>query len=409
MTEFAWSDNPTGDNALGAGGLIQWALRTVRTYLGMDVAYVSELTEDRAVFRNVDAPGLEDQIKAGDTRKLDEIYCNSVLNGRLPELIPDTAAEPVAMAMEITRKVPIGAHVSVPIVLSDSSIYGMFCCFAFKAHPELSLKMLTLMRAMAQLAGIEISGQMNASHRKAEIAEHIHSAIRGENVSPVYQLIWDIETCRPAGLECLIRFAGEPARPPDEWLRDAGGIGLRHRLEIAVMEKALSDLPSLPDDLYLSINASARTLLHRSFANALKRFSPDRTVLELTEHAPIRNYPHIIEALRSFREKGLRLAIDDVGAGYATMNHILNLEPDFIKLDASLIRDIDTDPARRSLVSALNVFARETDCKVVAEGVETAGELATLQTIGVHQAQGFYLGRPMKPATAKRVLASASR
>ena len=113
-------------------GMVKRSLQAIRTHLDMEVAYVSEFVGDQIVFREVDAPGLEALVQPGDMRSLDEVYCRHILEGRLPELIPDTAAEPVAMAMPITRAVPIGKHMSVPIRMQDGGVYCMFCCLGFK-------------------------------------------------------------------------------------------------------------------------------------------------------------------------------------------------------------------------------------------------------------------------------------
>jgi EAL domain-containing protein (putative c-di-GMP-specific phosphodiesterase class I) len=117
-------------------------------------------------------------------------------------------------------------------------------------------------------------------------------------------------------------------------------------------------------------------------------------VLELTEHAPIEEYDALQAALASLRSAGLKLAIDDAGSGYASFRHILRLRPDIIKLDQSLIRDIDLDQGRRALALGLITFANETGCTIVAEGVENERELAVLQSLGVAAAQGYLLGRP---------------
>jgi hypothetical protein len=106
--------------------LIARALAAIRAHLGMDVSYVSQFDGDRTIFRVVDAPGLEHVIKPGDSRPLDDVYCRHILEGRLPQLMPDTAAEPVAAAMPITQAIPIGKHISAPIRMPDGSIYGMF-------------------------------------------------------------------------------------------------------------------------------------------------------------------------------------------------------------------------------------------------------------------------------------------
>jgi EAL domain-containing protein (putative c-di-GMP-specific phosphodiesterase class I) len=112
-----------------------------------------------------------------------------------------------------------------------------------------------------------------------------------------------------------------------------------------------------------------------------------RIVIEITEHTGVKDYEGRLTALQPLRQCGLKLAVDDAGAGYSSPRHILILQPDFIKLDMDLIRHIDPDPARRALASALIAFARDTSSSIIAEGVETASEFATLQSLGVEQAQ----------------------
>jgi EAL domain-containing protein (putative c-di-GMP-specific phosphodiesterase class I) len=120
----------------------------------------------------------------------------------------------------------------------------------------------------------------------------------------------------------------------------------------------------------------------------------EQIVLEITEHAHVKDYDHLLLALQPYRSRGIRLAVDDAGAGYSSLQHILQIRPDFIKLDAALTRHIDLDPARKALALALVAFARDTGSWIVAEGVETSSELKTLRSIGIDRAQGYFLGRP---------------
>ena len=127
----------------------------------------------------------------------------------------------------------------------------------------------------------------------------------------------------------------------------------------------------------------------------MERQPAERLVLEITEHAEVADYDALLGALRPLLDRGMRLAVDDTGAGYSSLQHIVRLRPNLIKLDMDLTRDVDTDPARRALTAALTTFARNTGSGVIAEGVETAPQLAMLESIGVDQAQGYFLGRPL--------------
>ncbi|HAQ85718.1 MAG TPA: diguanylate phosphodiesterase, partial [Pseudomonas sp.] len=150
---------------------------------------------------------------------------------------------------------------------------------------------------------------------------------------------------------------------------------------------------------YMSLNVSPATVLTGSLAAALAHQPLDRLILEITEHASIGDYEIVANVLEPLREQGLRLAVDDAGAGFASFRHILKLKPDVIKLDGSLIRNIDSSTGCRALAAALIRFAEETGSKVVAECIETEAELAVLRELKVNKAQGFLLGRPV-PITA---------
>ena len=222
----------------------------------------------------------------------------------------------------------------------------------------------------------------------------IRSIISQRQFSIAYQPIYSLIENRIAGLECLTRFSTLPSRPTEEWFSEAAEVGLGVELELAVMRMALASFPLLPADIYLAINVSPATLLSGRLGSALSGVPADRIVLEITEHAHISDYNELMRAFQPLRNRGVRLAVDDAGAGYASLRHILSLQPHFIKLDMSLTRNIDSDGARRALASALIEFAAKTGSEIVAEGVETASELKALQALGVKTAQGYYLGRP---------------
>jgi EAL domain-containing protein (putative c-di-GMP-specific phosphodiesterase class I) len=386
-------------------------LEAIRHHLGMQIAYVSEFTNGRTVFREVDAPGLEALVKVGDSRSLDDVYCRHILEGRLPELIPDTSLEPLAAAMPITSAAHIGSHISVPIRLPDGQPYGMFCCIGLEANPSLNARDLQTVRAFAELAAFEINRNLEIRKAVEEKRERIGGVISAGQFSIVYQPIWNLRCQDVVGFECLARFSATPDRTPDQWFGEAAEVGLGLVLELAAIRAALGSLPLLPNRLHLAVNASVETIMSGEFLDIVNEAAPGRIVLEITEHTGVEDYAGLLKALQPLRHRGLRLAIDDAGAGYSSLRHVLNLRPDLIKLDMELTRNIDLDPARRALASALIAFARDIESCIIAEGVETASELATLQTLGVEQAQGYFLGRPLPldHALALQSIAPAGR
>ena len=155
----------------------------------------------------------------------------------------------------------------------------------------------------------------------------------------------------------------------------------------------MKGLPLLPDGAYLSVNCSPRAAMSPEIA-ALINGDASRMVVEITEHEAIEDYEVLATALEGLREHGVRVAIDDAGAGFASLRHTLLLRPDIVKVDTSLTRDIDSDRAKRALTSALVSFGEEMGIAIVAEGIETRRELDELVALGVPFGQGFYLAKP---------------
>jgi EAL domain-containing protein (putative c-di-GMP-specific phosphodiesterase class I) len=211
----------------------------------------------------------------------------------------------------------------------------------------------------------------------------------------VFQPNVDLRSGGVVGAEALARFAQPPIRPPDVWFAEAASVGLVVELEIAAIRSALDQLGRLPSGLYLSLNASVETILSDEFRRTLAKVAAERLVLELTEHTEVRDYRQLEQSIEDLRSNGVRLAVDDTGAGYSSFRHILNLHPEVIKLNIGLTRGIDGDPVRRALGSALLTFGADAyNATIVAEGVETEGEFITLRALGCRFGQGFYLGRP---------------
>lgn len=225
-------------------------------------------------------------------------------------------------------------------------------------------------------------------------AERIHDVLRGDAITMVYQPIVDVAEGRLVGCEALARFTTPPVQGPDRWFAEADLSGLGVELETTAVALALRELPRLPSDAFLAVNVSPSTAVSPVLHELLARSDMSRIVLELTEHVPVEDYEAVSTGLAALRARGVRLALDDTGAGYAGLRHLLGLRPDVIKLDISLTRDIDHDPVRRALAGALVSFAADVEAQVVAEGVENGPEQEALQRLGVRWVQGFHVARP---------------
>lgn len=241
------------------------------------------------------------------------------------------------------------------------------------------------------------------THTAAELAaatedvrrrERIASLLAPDAFRMVFQPVAELSTGALVGAEALARFTRTPSRPPNEWFTEAEQVGRGLELELAAITAALDQIDELPGDAFLAVNASPATAAAPELDDILAGRRTDLVVLELTEHSRVTDYETLLAALDRHRERGIRIAVDDTGAGYAGLQHLLRIHPDILKLDTTLTRGIDTDPVRRSLAAALVTFASETGAIIIAEGIETPQELATLQHIGIPWGQGYHLARP---------------
>lgn len=370
-------------------------VRAVRTHLSMDVGFVSQFNGDMRNFRIVDAKGAS-PIQQGAAMAMEDGYCAQVVLGKVPELIPNTASVAAAMAIPDTRELPIGAHLSVPIRLKNGQLYGTFCCFSHLADETLNERDLSTMKAFAEVIAFHVEAEMAVSTQMSQRRDILRRAMSSGDPHIVFQPVVQLSDRAIVGHEALARFDTFPPRTPDLWFAEATEIGMVAELDCHAMLKAAVAYGNeiAHSKRLLHLNCNPETLVERNIADELNGFPLDRVVLELTEHREVSDYHQLRHALEPLRRRGVKIAVDDAGAGYSSMRHVLLLQPDIIKLDISLVRDIDTDTIKHALGMAVCGFARQTNCAVIAEGVESAGEVAALTDLGVDQAQGYFFGRP---------------
>jgi len=230
--------------------------------------------------------------------------------------------------------------------------------------------------------------------RQAEVSTRIDEVLGGKGLTTVFQPIVALHDGSIIEVEALSRFTGPPLKGPDHWFAEAASVGRGQSLELWAIKRALGALDQIPRPISMAINAGPDTFCSPELLSLVEAAGPERVVVELTEHAGIADYPALHRARRSLRSLGVTVAVDDTGAGFAGLSLILEVAPEIIKLDRELTGGIDRDPVRRALAGSLVAFAAETGAEVVAEGIETAGELAVLTDLGIQYGQGFYLARP---------------
>jgi EAL domain-containing protein (putative c-di-GMP-specific phosphodiesterase class I) len=252
--------------------------------------------------------------------------------------------------------------------------------------------------------GVESAFANAISQRQVEHkqhAVHLKRILHGQRLRTVYQPIVDLTQHRTIGFEALTRVPESYFQTPDILFRAAHDNGALWKLERMSRHQALSTLPSIDADQMLFLNIEPDSfhdpeLTSERFKQRLERagLSAGQVVLELTEHVQIKDFAALRSRLTEYRKNGFRLAMDDVGAGHSGLQAIIELAPDFIKVDMSLVRDIDKHLIKQEMMSMIQSFADRTGCTLIAEGVERPEELASLTASGVRCAQGFLLAHP---------------
>lgn len=403
----------TAQAAAGAEGsarAIERILATAREQLSLDVSFLSEWVDGKQVFRYLDGDADSFGLRQDEGLPLSESYCIRVVGGELPAVIPDSSQNPVAASLAVTTAAGIGAYVGVPVTFTDGHMYGMLCCLSHAPDPSLRARDSRFMHVLARLLAELLEERDRATRMKRDEVARIRAAVEAGDPAIVVQPIVDLRSRRTVGYEALSRFASEPRRTPDVWFADAAAVGLGIELELIAAQRAIEAFAYLPADAYLAINLSPDALQAEGFPDLVAHVDPARLVVEITEHAQVDDYGPLVVALARLRAQGVRVAIDDAGAGFASFRHILRLAPDIIKLDASLTSAIDRDPAQRAVARAIVSLGREFGTTVVAEGIETVAELAALRLLGVQHGQGYFLGRPAPPSirTARPLALPAS-
>lgn len=283
---------------------------------------------------------------------------------------------PFTITYRLRRK--DGEHVWVettnrPILDEDGEVHEIVCC----TRP---------------VAGRDIIAHVtSAQHR--ERVERIQQVLSEGEIKPVFQPILELESGRVVAVEALARFPGDPSHTPDKWFRDAWQVGLGIPLEILAVTVAARALSDLPGEVRLHVNASPPAIASPGFMSAIRE-NPSRLTIELTEHLRIDDYDAFDSTLRPLRDAGVKLAIDDFGAGYASLKHILRVRPNWIKLDMSLTERIEDDSVAFALAQSVVGFSSAVGVDVVAEGIESDEELDAVADLGLTHGQGFHFGIP---------------
>ncbi|WP_120077145.1 EAL domain-containing protein [Aurantiacibacter odishensis] len=402
LPAFEAPARPLADELVNNPG-IDRILSSVRGHLGVEIAFVSRYVEDEQRELTHVSTDLDLPMGPGFRENREESYCWHILNGRLPELIQDPSDHPMTRELAITDFLPVGCHVNTPLRLADGTVWGSFCALGRKPDRTLSPRDLAILKSFAGLAAERIEAALEEDVMLRQARRRVEAMLDGHAVTMFQQPIHDLKSGKPVGVECLARFPDLTKRGPQAWFDDAERTGLGNELEMTAVRCALETVGQVPEGIYAAINASPETIMSGTLRQVLEQSDATNLVIEVTEHQLVDDYAALareIEALKPFA----KIAIDDVGTGYAGLRHLIELGPDILKMDMVLTRDCDSDPARRAIAAAMVQFSRDIGAKLVAEGIETEAERAVMQDLGVDYGQGYLFARPLPVVAAQQHL-----
>lgn len=378
------------------------------------VLTLDDFAPNTALVRHIlNQAGLPGVAELHDSTRLESVMADTDPDLVLLDLrMPDRDGFDVLQAI---RRQAAAAYLPVIVVTADSHRDSIERALALGAHDfltkpfnptELVLRVRNLL--LHRLAYKELRRSRTSLRTRLDVFEPdstrdsdpaqtratILDTIADDGIAVALQPIVDMRNGDLLGAEALARFPDGPLGSTAGWFAAARDVDVGADLEIAAACKAARLLPSRPAGTWLSLNFSPATIVSRGRSLLDDGVAWDRVVVELTEHVPVEDYEALNVALQPLRDAGARVAVDDTGAGFASLRHILDLHPDVIKIDIGITRGVDRDRSRAAIAGMLVGFADKIGICVVAEGVETEAERATLVELGAVLGQGYLLGRP---------------
>jgi EAL domain-containing protein (putative c-di-GMP-specific phosphodiesterase class I) len=347
-------------------------LAYVRHHLAMEVAWISRATDAGQLIEAIDGEG-------------------KLLGLQLGSALPWSAEGEPSSGGPWSA----GAVALAPLRHSDGRLYGYLGCMSQEPRPWLRVRDDEFLQLAAALLAPNLDAHEIERHRRGTIGARIQTVLDAGGPDIVYQPIRSLSEQRTVAFEAFSRFPmGEGPCTPDGWFAEAAEVGLDTALEVAAVRSALSALHWTEPHHRIAINSSAANLRHPRMLTELNRHDMRRVIIEITEHDLVQDYNQLRAVTRVLQDLGASIAVDDAGTGHAGFTHLIEIRPDIIKLDHQLVHAIDADSVRAAMATALLRFAKDIGATVVAEGIETAGELQTVTRLEIDYAQGYHIARP---------------
>jgi len=222
----------------------------------------------------------------------------------------------------------------------------------------------------------------------------VERVLSDRSLRVAFQPVCNLQSREVIGYEALARFPRPAHATPRQWFDQASHLGLLQDLELLAATTAIEQLAQLPEGVFLAVNVSPATAASTQFGELAAKIPPELLVLDIAENDSVDNYHLFVEVIDHLRSLGVRIALDDAGAADVSLQHLLGVRPDIVKIDTTVIHGIAEDELLQAVACAYASLAKRAGAISLAEGIETEAELAMLLTLGVETGQGYLLGRP---------------
>lgn len=367
-------------------------LDTIREEADMDVAYLSVFDDSDQIVLATAGDGARIGITAGTRVPLAETYCVRMVTEELDRIVRDARAHPAVAHLPATKG-GVACYVGVPVHLPNGHLFGSLCCAHSEPRPDLTADVLDVLTTFARALGDQVHHTGFVDRNMLQTTSRVVELLSDPtDLTVVFQPIIELARGRIVGFESLARFAD--GRPPGLWFAEATRAGLLEELELLAARRALARLGDVPSDCYLSINLAPQTIAGGGIESLFEGQELARVAVEVTEHAAIQDYDEVVAVLEPLLARGLRVAVDDVGAGYASLQHVLRLQPDIIKVDRTFVATSAPSVSHRAVLAALTQLAHELGADLVAEAVDTEAALQAVTAAGFTHVQGNLFAAP---------------
>jgi EAL domain-containing protein (putative c-di-GMP-specific phosphodiesterase class I) len=375
--------------------LIREILKSLRTEIGMDVAFIAEFSEGKRVFRYIDGSEGSPPVKPGDGDPIEHTYCQRVIDGQLPDIIFDIGSLPPEEQLAVAEDYKIKSYLCVPITFEDGRIYGSLGCIGHQPNWQIGQEDIRLMSAMADVYGQWFNMREKVHSRQHDMEAKVQAALNGQLLEVLYQPIFDIKRMKAIGFESLARVRDKDGLSPLSLFKEAEVLGHKVELELKAIRLGLQGLDYYQEGQFVSVNASKETALSPLLPAVLDHADMKRVVLEINDPMDLQLFSKVTKSLRALLNRGLRIALDDRALGTEGLKALDTLGPDIIKLKVRNVMRMQGDRLLKLQASPFSGYSEESACKLIVEGVETRQQLDTILELGITHAQGYFLGAPI--------------